>query len=208
MTQVVIHRDGSQEPFVMEKLIAAIRKVVDSVVTGDEAEKAMVRIITHVELKVPEQVSSHELDSIVLKAIEQFISEDPIFDDIASMQLVKMINKEIDKRFSSFSEYVTYAVKENLLSEKLLAFDMQKLESAINYDRDVLLNYFGLSELNHRYLTKDRARNVIEKPQWMWMRVAMGLSLNEQDPTAFAIRIYGKLSQLKYLHSTPTLYNS
>lgn len=57
-------------------------------------------------------------------------------------------------------------------------------------------------------MTKDRARNVIEKPQWMWMRVAMGLSLNEQDPTAFAVRIYGKLSQLKYLHSTPTLYNS
>lgn len=142
MTQVVIRRDGSQEPFVMEKLIAAIRKVVDSVVSGDEAEKAMVKIITHVELKVPEQVSSHELDGIVLKAIEQFISEDPIFDDIASMQLVKMINKEIDKRFSSFAEYITYAVNENLLSEKLLAFDMQKLESAINYDRDVLLNYF------------------------------------------------------------------
>jgi ribonucleoside-diphosphate reductase alpha chain len=55
---------------------------------------------------------------------------------------------------------------------------------------------------------RDRSKQIIEQPQWMWMRIAMGLSLPETDKESFALQIYHNMGQLKYLHSTPTLYNS
>lgn len=82
------------------------------------------------------------------------------------------------------------------------------LELEINYEYDNYLNYFGLSTLHHRYLIKDYNKVVLEKPQWMWMRIAMGLALNEQNKEEFAVQVYHRLASLKYLHSTPTLFNS
>jgi ribonucleoside-diphosphate reductase alpha chain len=89
-----------------------------------------------------------------------------------------------------------------------LDFDIDTLELNINYEYDMEFNYFGLHTLQDRYLIKDRQKNIIEKPQWMWMRVAMGLSLNEENKEEFAIKLYKKFGKLKYIHSTPTLYNS
>jgi ribonucleoside-diphosphate reductase alpha chain len=83
------------------------------------------------------------------------------------------------------------------------------LELSINHEYDEEFNYFGLATLKDRYLMKDRSKDIIEQPQWMWMRVAMGLSIPENtEKEAFALQIYQPLAQLKYLHSTPTLYNS
>jgi ribonucleoside-diphosphate reductase alpha chain len=118
-------------------------------------------------------VTTDQIDEILLKAVEMLISEDPGYDTISSKQLAKMINKRIDSRFTSFGDYVHYAVKAELLSKELLDFDLGYLELQINPANDDYFNYFGLSTLHNRYLTKDREQNVIEKPQWLWMRVAM-----------------------------------
>lgn len=95
-------------------------------------------------------------------------------------------------------------MNENLYKPELLDFDLDRLEDALDYSRDALLDYFGMTTLKDRYFTRDREGNIIEKPQWFFMRVAMGIGNNEDE----VIKVYNKISKLEYLHSTPTLYNS
>lgn len=208
MSKIVIHTDGTRENFEINKLIAAITNLVNSVTTGEDAGVALFRIMKNVELKLPDEVSSQELDTIILKATEMLISTDILYDSIAARQLIKITNRQISHRFSSFQEYVNYSVDNQLLDARLNDFDFMYLEQHFKPENDNLFNFFWISTIVDRYLLKDRARNVIEKPQWFWMRVAMGLSLNETDKETFAVSVYEKLSSMKYIHSTPTLYNS
>ncbi len=203
MQRIVIKRDGTEEKFQMKKLINAIFALLEGMDIPDDYE-IVFRIAKELDLKIPERVTTQELDTLVLKAIEQLIPKHYIYDTLAARQLLKLINREIDKRFKSFKEAIEFGVKEGLYKEELLNFDIDKLEEAIVYQRDRNLDYFGLTTLKDRYFTRDREGNIIEKPQWFFMRVAMGIGNSEDE----VIKIYDKISKLEYLHSTPTLYNS
>ncbi len=203
MQRIVVKRDGTEEKFQMKKLINAIFALLDGMDIPDDYE-IVFKVAKELDLKIPEKVTTQELDTLVLKAIEQLIPKHYIYDTLAAKQLLKLINREIDKRFSSFKEAIQFGVKENLYKPELLDFDLDILENAIDYSRDSLLDYFGMTTLKDRYFTRDREGNIIEKPQWFFMRVSMGIGNNENE----IIKIYNKLSKLEYLHSTPTLYNS
>ncbi len=203
MQRIVIKRDGTEEKFQMKKLINAIFALLDGLDIPDDYE-IVFKIAKELDLKIPERVTTEELDYLVLKAIEQLIPKHLIYDTLASRQLLKIINRRIDRRFSSFKDYIHYGVQEKLLKEDLLNFDIDYLEQNIDYSRDSLLDYFGLTTLKDRYLTRDREFEIIEKPQWFFMRVAMGIGNNEEE----ILKVYNKISKLEYLHSTPTLYNS
>ncbi len=207
MAKVVIHRNGQVEPFKTEKVINAIKDVIADIKI-DDPFVAMFKIIKNFETRLADEVKTEEIDGLILKAIEPLIPEDTIYDQIATRQLVKLISEDVNKRFSSFSEYISFGVENKLLDPRMKEFDLGTLELNINYDNDKYLNYFGTSTLQHRYLVKDHSKNVLEKPQWMWMRIAMGLSILEPNKEDFAIKIYNKLATLRYLHSTPTLFNS
>ncbi len=203
-----MHRDWKIENFQTEKIIEAISSVLNNIPGLSDPFVAMFKIIKNFETKLPDQVKTEEIDNLLLKAIEPLISEDPLYDAIATKQFVKIISENVNKKFSSFSEYINFAVEYGLLDPRMKDMDLGTLELAINYENDNFLNYFGLSTLHHRYLIKDYDKLVLEKPQWMWMRIAMGLSLNETNKEEFALQVYNKLATLKYLHSTPTLFNS
>lgn len=203
MERVVVKRDGHIEKFQMKKLIDAIFALLDGLDLPDDYE-IVFRVAKELDLKIPEKVTTEELDYLVLKAIEHLIPKNYIYDTLATRQLLKIINRSIDKKFRSFKEYVEYAVGESLLKPELLSFDIDFLQSHIDYKRDFNLDYFGLSTLKDRYLMKNREFETIEKPQWFFMRVSMGIGNNEDE----ILKIYNKLSNLEYLHSTPTLFNS
>ncbi|MBP6911373.1 hypothetical protein KBC03_07425 [Patescibacteria group bacterium] len=207
MAKVVIHRNGQVEPFKTEKVINAIKDVLADI-KFDDPFVAMFKIIKNFETKLPDEVKTEEIDNLILKAIEPLIPEDTIYDTIATRQLVKLISLDVNKRYSSFSEYIHDAIDQKILDPRMKEYDLGMLELNINYENDKYLNYFGTSTLQHRYLVKDAKKNILEKVQWMWMRIAMGLSLLEQNKEEFAIKVYNKLASLKYLHSTPTLFNS
>ncbi len=181
---------------------------MNEITSGEEAGVALFRIMKNVELKLPDEVTTNELDQIILKATEMLISSDTLYDKIAAYQLIKIINHKISHRFSSFQEYIEYAVEDSLLDKKLLDFDFMLLEQHFKPQNDHIFNFFGISTVTDRYLMRDRKKEIIEKPQRFRMRVAMGLSLCEKDKELFAIKVYEKLSALLYIHSTPTLYNS
>lgn len=203
----MIHRNGSVENFKTEEIIKAIQYLFDGNSVSDPFVM-MFKIIKNFELKMPEQITTSEIDQLLLKSLEWLISEDSDYDNLATKQLIKIIDKQINQRFPSFGEYIKYAVSEWILDSRMWEFDFGTLELSINHESDRCLNYFGLSTLRKNYLVKNYDLETIEKPQWMWMRVAMGMSFNEPNKEEFAISVYNQLSQLKYIHSTPTLYNS
>ena len=203
MKRTVIKRSGKREPFKTQKIINAIFAVIAGLDVEDDYE-IVYSVMRELDLKVPEEVTTEELDYLVLKAVEHLIPKHPIFDTLATRQLLKIINLRVDREMSSFDNYLRFGVAEGLLKPELLDFDTARLSDAINLDRDNNFDYFGLTMVRDRYLTKNRNQQIIEKPQWFFMRVAMGIG-NDVDEV---IRIYNKLSNLDYMHSTPTLYNS
>lgn len=203
MHRTVIKRDGSEERFRTQEIINAIFEIIKGMEVEDDYELVF-KIIKELDLKVPERVTTEELDVLVLKAIEHLIPKHPVYDTLATLQLLKLINKRIDRKFKSFSEYLKFNIETGYLKQELADFDWTKIEKAIDYKNDRLLDYFGLTTLRDRYLSKDTEQEVIEKPQWFFMRVAMGIGNDEQE----VIAVYRKMSRLEYLHSTPTLFNS
>lgn len=98
-------------------------------------------------------------------------------------------------------------IENEIISPKMAGFDMAKLSSAINCDRDNYFTYLGLQTLYDRYFIHDNTVRY-ELPQIFFMRVAMGLALEEDDMNARAIEFYDLLSSFDYMSSTPTLFNS
>ena len=203
MHRTVIKRDGNEERFRTQEIINAIFEIIKGMEVEDDYELVF-KIIKELDLKVPERVTTEELDVLVLKAIEHLIPKHPIYDTLATLQLLKLINKRINRKFKSFSDYLKFNIESGYLKQELAEFNLQKIENAIDYKNDRLLDYFGLTTLRDRYLSKDTEQEVIEKPQWFFMRVAMGIGNDEPE----VIAIYEKMSRLEYLHSTPTLFNS
>ncbi len=108
---------------------------------------------------------------------------------------------------AALAAYIARGVQLELLSPELTKFDLQRLGEALIPERDLQFNYLGLQTLYDRYFIHwDDVR--IELPQVFFMRVAMGLSIEEDDPNARAIEFYNLLSSFDYMSSTPTLFNA
>ncbi|MEL7832737.1 ribonucleoside-diphosphate reductase subunit alpha [Fodinibius sp. Rm-B-1B1-1] len=203
MKRTVIKRDGTEEPFRTQKIINAIFEIIQGLEVEDDYE-IVFKIMKELDLKVPERVTTEELDQLVLKAIEQLIPKHPVYDTLATRQLLKIVDKDINRRLDHFRDYLAQGFEENLLDENLKEFDFELLAESLNFNRDGLLGYFGLTTLKDRYLMRDRDDQLLEKPQWFFMRVAMGIGNSNEE----VVKVYNKLSKLEYLHSTPTLFNS
>lgn len=153
------------------------------------------------------------LDALLTVAVQN-IAVDPEFDRAAARLLLLKIYREatgtpeIDYA-AYFPRYIAEGVRLGVLHPALMQFDLQRLAAAIVPERDGLLTYTGLYTLADRYLVREvETRRLLEAPQALWMRVAMGLALSERYKTEWALRFYEMLSTLRYLPSTPTLFNA
>jgi ribonucleoside-diphosphate reductase alpha chain len=106
-----------------------------------------------------------------------------------------------------FPKFIKRGIEAELLDEELGRFDLARLAAALDSDRDLQFNYLGLQTLYDRYFLHVEDKR-IELPQAFFMRVAMGLSLNEVDREARAIEFYRLLSSFDFMSSTPTLFNA
>src|SRR5690625_3797177 len=152
--------DGSEEKFETRKIINAIFEILTGLEIEDDYE-IVFQIMKELELKVPERVKTEEIDLLLLKAIEQLIPGHPMFDTLATRQLLKQIHKTIGRRLGGFREYLEMAVDQGLVKEELLEFDLDLIEAAIDEERDHLFGYFGFTTLRDRYLMRDRYRKSI-----------------------------------------------
>lgn len=124
----------------------------------------------------------------------------------------KLLGKDLaeDKYKQGFIDYITKGQQFELLSDELSGFDLRKLADALKMSRDGQMYYLGAQTIYDRYLLKtpSKPRSVFELPQWMWMRIAMGLAIRENDKDRRAIEFYEVISRFLLVPSTPTLFNS
>ncbi len=212
----ITHRDGTREPFNADKINRSIERAAAGLT--DPVSK-VIQVATETRLTIYDGITTQEMDEATINAAVQNIKEDPEYDKIASRLLAKTIYKAAIggydedsaddlklKHQAYFPQYVKKGVEDSRLDQRmLLKFDLKILAAAIDPERDELLRYTGLSTLSSLYLLKDEmAKKYLETPQIFFMRVAMGLSYNEADPTLWAKRFYDKMSRLDYIPGTST----
>lgn len=155
--------------------------------------------------------------SAILSA-RAMVENDPSYSQVTARLLLHTIRKEVlgeevsqaamTSRYAVyFPQFIQTGIEGGLLDAKLAQFDLEKLGNALKADRDFQFNYLGLQTLYDRYFLHLRGRR-IELPQVFFMRVAMGLALNEADRETRAMEFYEILSSFDFMSSTPTLFNS
>jgi ribonucleoside-diphosphate reductase alpha chain len=212
----VVKRDGSRESYDANKINLAIEKAAEGL---DDSIAWVTQIASELELTLFDGITTQQLDEAVIQVALQNVKDDPAFDVVAARLLLKTIYKRVLGDYESdaellslhkqhFAANVKRGVEEGLLDTRLLElFDLDRLAEALQPERDDLLKYIGVVTLNNRYGIKGRNGDPLEVPQYFWMRIAMGLTLNEADPTTQALRFYEKMSKLEYLAAGSTLVN-
>ena len=220
MTNIqVVKRDGTREPFDANKINLALVKASEGL--PDQIQK-VVQVATELQLTLFDGITTEELDEAVIHTALQNVKDDPDFDTIAARLLLKNIYKNILGDYADdaelkklhakkFPEYLKFGVKEGLLDKRMAdskLFDLKKLAEALDPSRDGLSKYLGVITNKNRYALRKQSGDPIETPQFTHMRIAMGLSFNEKDPTAAALDFYRHMSNLDYLPGGSTRVNA
>ncbi|OJX70044.1 MAG: ribonucleoside-diphosphate reductase subunit alpha [Micrococcales bacterium 72-143] len=210
-------RNGEREPYDANKINLAIEHASQGL---DENITWVTQIASELELTLFDGITTQQLDEAVIQVALQNVKDDPQFDTVAARLLLKTIYKRVLGDYetaeelkslhrSHFRGAIERGVSELLLDSRFPElFDLDRLADALEPSRDGLLKYIGVVTLNNRYGIKARNGEPLEVPQFFWMRIAMGLSLNEADPTGHAIEFYDKMSKLEYLAAGSTLVNA
>lgn len=213
----VVKRSGQREPYDANKINLAIEAASAGL---DENITWVTQIASELELTLFDGITTQQLDEAVIQVALQNVKDDPAFDVVAARLLLKTIYKRVLGDYTSaeelkelhrshFTPNVTRGVEEGLLDPRLTEmFDLDFLAAQLEPAHDELLKYIGVVTLNNRYGIKGRNGDALEVPQYFWMRIAMGLSLNEADPTSAALAFYKKMSSLEYLAAGSTLVNA
>ena len=175
-------------------------------------------IITETMRNLYDGMPMDEVFKAAVLAARTLIEKDPDYTYATARLLFHTITREVLGKdvtkaemgqvyVDHFPSFIKKGVDNQLLDERLLQFDLSQLTGALKAERDLQFDYLGLQTLYDRYFLHVR-KSRIELPQAFFMRVAMGLSLNEIDREARAIEFYEVLSSFDFMSSTPTLFNS
>lgn len=164
-------------------------------------------------------MKEHEVDLANIFAAKSKIEKEPTYSQVAARLLLDVLYRETMGLPASdptlpkthrqyFKKYIKEAISYQRVSPKLLDFDLDELGKAMDLSRDDQFSYLGLQTLYDRYFIHHEMRR-LETPQIFWMRVAMGLSIEEgEQKNKRAIEFYNLLSEFYFISSTPTLFNS
>lgn len=206
-------RNGRLEDFQVDKINARAQRDCSNIPDVSASE-----IVLDAQLQLYDKITSAEIDKALIFSAREKIEKEPNYSFAAARILLNCIYKEVFKEGvesdvfelqyrKAFIQNTKSLVKLNRLDKKLLSFDLKKLSEALILDNDLKFKYLGIQTLTDRYFIRQEGK-IMEAPQCFWMRVAMGLSINEKDKDEKAIEFYNLMSSLLYTPSTPTLFNS
>lgn len=209
-------RDGRLEPFSREKVQLALKHFI----RGFENDIDLESVVNQVEMEVYENIKTTELARLITLVLRSRIERDPAYSQVAARQLCACLYREAvskdahsEKNFDAtyrkaFVRNIKRAVEEKKLDERMLTFDLEKMADTIKSERDDLFKYLGVETMNDRYFIRNSNKEALETPQFLWMRVAMGLALGETNKDERAIQFYEIMSTLRFVPSTPTLFHA
>ncbi|MDB5259306.1 MAG: ribonucleoside-diphosphate reductase, alpha subunit, partial [Candidatus Taylorbacteria bacterium] len=202
--------DGTLVPFNADR----INRSLERASVGLTNPIAMVtQIATETSLTLYNGITTDELDQATINAAVQNIKEDIDYDKVATRLLLKMVYRKVigeydkedaaDLKKKHRDAFLTY-IKEGVAARRLHTnmvekFNLGELADALDLERDELFMYAGLDGAVNRYFLKDTNQHPLETPQYFFMRVAMGLSYNEKNPTEYAKKFYNKMSRHQYI---------
>ena len=206
-------RNGRLQELDINKINLCVERACEGI-----SEVSASEIILDAHVQLYDKITTKEIDKALVMSARQKIEKEPNYAFVASSLLLSVVHKEVFKESRdsdgfdhqyrlSFIKNIKKLVKEEILDPRLLEFDLLKLSEAIDTNRDLNFKYLGLQIVYDRYLHHiDNVR--VETPQAFWMRVSMGLALNEENKNEKAIEFYNALSEFRLCCSTPTLFNS
>ncbi|MGE8469020.1 MAG: ribonucleoside-diphosphate reductase subunit alpha, partial [Pseudomonas putida] len=210
--------DGSLAPLDMARLNTIISEACEGLaeVDGDLIQRETLK-------NLYDGVAIKDVNTALVMTARTLVEREPNYSFVTARLLMDTLRAEglaflsvadsathhemADLYAKALPAYVAKGIEFELLNPALADFDLEKLGKAINHERDQQFTYLGLQTLYDRYfIHKDGVR--FELPQVFFMRVAMGLALEEKDKEARAIEFYNLLSSFDYMASTPTLFNA
>ncbi|MFC3194576.1 ribonucleoside-diphosphate reductase subunit alpha [Marinicella sediminis] len=215
----VIDADGNRKPLDM----ARIETIITEATRGLKGVTKEL-IIKDVRRNLFDGMAESDVNASVTMSARQLIEKDPNYSHVTARLLMDGIRaealsfingeptvatqKDMQEIYPDyFGKYIQRGVELNLLDSELTRYDLPRLAAAIKPERDKKFTYLGLQTLFDRYFIH-MGKTRIELPQAFFMRVSMGLAINEIDREARAIEFYELLSSFDFMSSTPTLFNS
>ena len=215
-TTLYVVDDGIRKPLDFDRLANLVNASCEGL---PDAEPN--RILKATLKDLYDGVPMEEVRKCVVLAARTLIEKDPAYSYVTARLLLDALRFEalgceathadMQTRYAEyFPRFVKHGIRIGLLNETLAQFDLARLGSALKPERDLQFGYLGLQTLYDRYFLVDQyvGGRRFELPQCFFMRVAMGLALNEVDREARAIEFYDVLSTFDFMSSTPTLFNS
>ena len=210
----MVNRGGQLENLDFDRL----RSQVDSACAGLDQSCSSGELLEEVEKQFFNGITPREIGRSMVLAARARIEKDPEYDTVAGRLVLNIIYREsLGKSAASgdlkalyhekFVEFIQTGIDAQRISPELATFDLTELADTIDSERDALFPYLGLQTIYDRYLLHIDGRR-FEAPQYFWMRVAMGLAIQEENKTARAIEFYNILSTFRFTSATPTLFNS
>ena len=214
----VTKADGSLEPLNVEKVAGLINDACDGL------EEVSVKEVLDEALKnLYDGVSISDMRTSLVMSARTKVEKEPNYSFVTARILMDQIRNEalnflgiseestyheMEKHYpAAFKAYIDKGIELDILNPELKEFNLDKLADAIDYERDNQFTYLGLQTLYDRYFIHSNDVRY-ELPQIFFMRVSMGLALEEDDREERAIEFYKLLSSFDYMSSTPTLFNS
>ena len=206
----VIKRSGRKENVSFDKITARLRKLCYGL---DTDYVSIIEVSKKVILGLYDKVSTIELDNLAAETAASMATVHPDYALLAARIAVSNLHKQTEKSFhkgiQALYKYVDPKTGERagLISEQvynIVQKNKDRLDSAIIYDRDFDFDYFGFKTLERSYLMRMNGE-VVERPQHLFMRVAVGIHGEDIDS---AIETYNLMSERWFIHATPTLFNA
>ncbi len=212
--QLHITVDGNQQPLDIAKLIDMVTEACLDLGAGVNPKVVVEQAVRDCY----DGISFNEVRRALILSSRSLIEREPAYNYVTARLLLDLVRAEVlgesvnhAAMQSGYAEYLPHYIKlgveAGLLDKRLVQFDLTKLSLALVADRDFKFGYLGLQTLYDRYFLHIEERR-IELPQIFFMRVAMGLAINEIDREDRAIEFYNVLSSFDFMSSTPTLFNS
>ncbi|MCZ2497822.1 ribonucleoside-diphosphate reductase subunit alpha [Xylophilus sp. Kf1] len=195
-----------------------LHALITSACSGLGADVKADPIVAETMRNLYDGVPIDEVFKAAILAARTLIEKDPDYTYATARLLLHTIAREVFGRETAphemaaayveyFPRFIQTGIDNELLDERLGGYDLQRLAGALKAERDLQFDYLGLQTLYDRYFQHVK-KTRIEMPQSFFMRVAMGLALQEADREARAIEFYEVLSSFDFMSSTPTLFNS
>ena len=213
----VTKRDGKIEQVSLEKLTRCLSHFVHGIAETVDVPT----VVNQCRGELYDGITTKEIFRALIMVTRSFIEQDPAYSRLASRLLQHSLYQEVigEESFDvqkleeqyrrTFVRNMKKGVEIGRIDPRMLTHDLEELSRELVLERDDLLQYLGTQVLYDRYFLHDPyEKRALETPQAFWMRVAMGLSLQEKEKRSRAVEFYNVLSTLRFVSSTPTLFHS